>query len=36
MNGTRINGRAVQRAELQLGDQIAIYDTLIRFDSDEE
>jgi serine/threonine protein kinase len=36
MNGTRINGRAVQRAELQLGDQIAIYDTLIRFDADEE
>jgi len=36
MNGTRINGRAVQRAELHLGDQIAIYDTLIRFDADED
>jgi hypothetical protein len=36
MNGTRINGRAVRRAELKHGDQIAVYDTLIRFESGED
>jgi len=35
MNGTRINGRAIQRAELKHGDQIGVYDTLIRFESGE-
>ena len=32
MNGTRLNGRAVTRAELQFGDQIGVFDTLMRFD----
>jgi serine/threonine protein kinase len=36
MNGTRINGRVIRRAELKHGDQIGIYDTLIRFESDED
>ena len=32
MNGTRLNGRIVTRAELQFGDQIGVFDTLMRFD----
>ena len=35
MNGTRINGRSVRRAELRFGDELTIYDTNIRFHREE-